>query len=64
MVAHPKMMNGQIDQETCVLIARMMKMIEIFEIIWNSPIELKVIILAGIIAIPLLSYFGMKVTGL
>ena len=64
MVAHPKMKNGQIDQETCVLIARMMKMIEIFEIIWNSPIELKVIILAGIIAIPLLSYFGMKGTGL
>ena len=58
------MMNGQIDQETCVLIARMMKMIEIFEIIWNSPIELKVIILASIIAIPLLSYFGMKGTGL
>ena len=57
-------MNGQIDQETCVLIARMMKMIEIFEIIWNSPIELKVIILASIIAIPLLSYFGMKGTGL
>ena len=39
-------------------------MVEIFEIFWNAPIELRVIILTGIIAIPLLSYFGMKGTGL
>jgi len=37
---------------------------EIFEIFWNAPIELRIIILTGIIAIPLLSYFGMKGTGL
>jgi len=39
-------------------------MIEILEIFWNSPIELRVIVLAGLILIPLLSYFGMKGTGL
>ena len=39
-------------------------MVEIFEIFWNSPIELKIIISVGVIAIPLLSYFGMKGTGL
>jgi hypothetical protein len=39
-------------------------MMEIFEIFWNAPIELRIIILTGIIAIPLLSYFGMKGTGL
>jgi hypothetical protein len=39
-------------------------MIETIEIIWNSPIELKIIISVGVIAIPLLSYFGMKGTGL
>jgi hypothetical protein len=39
-------------------------MIEILEIFWNAPIELRIIILTGIIAIPLLSYFGMKGTGL
>ena len=55
-------MNGQIDQETCVLIARMMKMIEIFEIIWNSPIELKVIILAGLILPCFVAYYGIRGT--
>ena len=39
-------------------------MIEILEIFWSSPIELRLIILTGLIAIPLLSYFGMKGTGL
>ena len=37
-------------------------MIEIWQIFWASPIELRIIILTGIIAIPLLSYFGMKGT--
>ncbi len=37
-------------------------MVEIFEIFWNSPIELRVIILAGLIAFPLLAYFGIKGT--
>jgi hypothetical protein len=39
-------------------------MIEILQMFWNSPIELRLIILTGIIAIPLLSYFGIKGTGL
>jgi|TARA_R100001530_G_scaffold106409_1_gene74296 hypothetical protein len=39
-------------------------MVEIFEIFWNAPIELRVLILSGIVLIPLLSYFGMKGTGL
>ena len=39
-------------------------MIEILQMFWYSPIELRLIILIGIIAIPLLSYFGMKGTGL
>tara|TARA_B100001123_G_scaffold224594_1_gene252865 strand:- start:294 stop:413 length:120 start_codon:yes stop_codon:yes gene_type:complete len=39
-------------------------MVELFEIFWNAPIELRVIVLTGLIAIPLLSYFGMKGTGL
>ena len=37
-------------------------MIETIEIIWNSPIELKVIILAGLTAFALLAYFGIKGT--
>ena len=37
-------------------------MVEIFEIFWNSPIELRVIILAGLIAFPLLAYFGIRGT--
>ena len=37
-------------------------MVEIFEIFWNSPIELKVIILAGLTAFVLLAYFGIKGT--
>ena len=37
-------------------------MVEIFEIFWNSPIELKVIILAGLTAFALLAYFGIKGT--
>ena len=37
-------------------------MIEILEMIWSSPIELKVIILAGLIAFPLLAYFGIRGT--
>ena len=37
-------------------------MVEIFEIFWNAPIELRVIILAGLIAFPLLAYFGIKGT--
>ena len=37
-------------------------MVEIFEIFWNSPIELRVIILAGLIAFPLLAYFDIKGT--
>ena len=32
-------------------------MVEIFEIFWNAPIELRVIILGGLIAFPLLAYF-------
>jgi len=39
-------------------------MIEILEIFWNAPIELRIMVLTAIIAIPLLSYFGMKGTGL
>ena len=37
-------------------------MVEIFEIFWASPIELKVIILAGLTAFALLAYFGIKGT--
>jgi len=39
-------------------------MIEILQIFWASPIELRVIILSVLIAFPLLAYFGMKGTGL
>jgi hypothetical protein len=39
-------------------------MLEIFEIFWNAPIELRVLILGVLIVFPLLSYFGMKGTGL
>ena len=39
-------------------------MIEIFQIFWSAPIELRVIILSVLIAFPLLAYFGMKGTGL
>ena len=37
-------------------------MIEIFEIFWASPIELRVIILGGFIAFVLLAYFGITGT--
>jgi len=37
-------------------------MIEIFNIFWSSPIELRVIILAVLIAFPILVYLGMKGT--
>jgi len=37
-------------------------MVEIFEIFWASPIELKVIISGGLIAFVLLAYFGIKGT--
>ena len=37
-------------------------MIEILEIFWNSPIELRVIILGVLIAFPLLAYLGIRGT--
>ena len=37
-------------------------MVEIFEIFWASPIELRVIILGGLIAFVLLAYFSIKGT--
>ena len=37
-------------------------MVEIFEIFWASPIELRIIILGGLIAFVLLAYFGIKGT--
>ena len=37
-------------------------MVEIFEIFWSSPIELRVIIFAGFMAFVLLAYFGIKGT--
>jgi hypothetical protein len=37
-------------------------MIETLNIFWSSPIELRVIILAVLIAFPLLAYFGIKGT--
>ena len=37
-------------------------MIEIFEIFWNSPIELRVIILAGLLAFIGIAYFGITGT--
>tara|TARA_Y100001951_G_scaffold11678_1_gene7498 strand:+ start:318 stop:437 length:120 start_codon:yes stop_codon:yes gene_type:complete len=39
-------------------------MIEILQIFWSAPIELKTIILSIAVAFPLLAYFGMKGTGL
>ena len=39
-------------------------MIEILQIFWAAPIELKTIVLSIAIAFPLLAYFGMKGTGL
>ena len=39
-------------------------MIEILEMSWNSKIELRVIILARLIAFPLLGYFGIRGTDL
>ena len=37
-------------------------MIEILEMFWNSPIELRVIILGALIAFPLLAYLGIRGT--
>ena len=37
-------------------------MIETLEIFWNSPIELRVIILGALIAFPLLAYLGIRGT--
>jgi len=39
-------------------------MIEILQIFWAAPIELRIIILTGLIAFPLLAYFGIKSSGL
>ena len=39
-------------------------MIEILQIFWAAPIELKTIVLSIAVAFPLLAYFGMKGTGL
>ena len=39
-------------------------MIEIFQIFWAAPIELKTIVLSIAVAFPLLAYFGMKGSGL
>ena len=37
-------------------------MVEMFEVFWASPIELRVIILGGLIAFVLIAYFGIKGT--
>ena len=37
-------------------------MVEIVEIFWASPIELRVILFGGLIAFVLLAYFGIKGT--
>ena len=37
-------------------------MSEMFEIFWAAPIELRLIILTGAVAIPLMAYFGVKGT--
>jgi len=37
-------------------------MIEILEMIWSSPIELKVIILAGLILPCFIAYYGIRGT--
>jgi hypothetical protein len=39
-------------------------MIEILQIFWAAPIELKTIVLSIGIAFPLLAYFGIKSSGL
>jgi hypothetical protein len=39
------------------------RMIEILNMFWSSSIELRVIILAVLIAFPILTYLGMKGTG-
>ena len=39
-------------------------MIEVFQIFWSSPIELRVIILAPLVAFPLLAYLDNKETKL
>tara|TARA_B100001123_G_C15055085_1_gene925203 strand:- start:271 stop:453 length:183 start_codon:yes stop_codon:yes gene_type:complete len=37
-------------------------MVEILEVFWASPIELRIIILGGLTAFGLLAYFGIKGT--
>ena len=37
-------------------------MVELFEIFWASPIELRIILFAGLTAFVLLAYFGIKGT--
>ena len=46
------------------LISYTICMIEIFQIFWAAPIELKTIVLSIAVAFPLLAYLGMKGTGL
>jgi hypothetical protein len=37
-------------------------MMEIFQVFWSAPIELRVIILTVLVAFPLLAFFGIKGT--
>jgi hypothetical protein len=37
-------------------------MVELFEIFWASPIELRMILLVGFIALSLIAYFGIRGT--
>ena len=37
-------------------------MIEMLQIFWSAPIELRIIILTGAVAFPLIAYFGVKGT--
>ena len=37
-------------------------MVEIFEVFWASPIELRIILFAGLTACVLIAYFGIKGT--
>ena len=37
-------------------------MVEIFEVFWASPIELRIILFAGLTAFVLIAYFGIKGT--
>jgi len=37
-------------------------MIEMFQIFWSAPIELRIIILTVAVAFPLMAYFGIKGT--